>query len=47
MMVVRLAALRTGSLYPPGNIRGTHLFEAESTTGPQGGLKDYVNKKFQ
>jgi hypothetical protein len=25
MKVVRLSALRTGSLYPPGNISGTHL----------------------
>ena len=25
MKVVRLAALRTGSLYPPGNIPGVHL----------------------
>ena len=25
MKVVRLSALRTGRLYPPGNIPGTHL----------------------
>ena len=25
MKVVRLPALHTGRLYPPGNIRGTHL----------------------
>jgi hypothetical protein len=25
MKVVRLSALRTGSLYPPGNIPGTHF----------------------
>jgi len=26
MKVVRLLALRTGRLYPPGNILGTHFF---------------------
>jgi hypothetical protein len=26
MKVVRLSALRTGRLYPPGNIPGTHFF---------------------
>ena len=27
MKVVRLSALRTGRLYPPGNITGTHLYQ--------------------
>jgi len=27
MKVVKLSALRTSRLYPPGNITGTHLFE--------------------
>jgi hypothetical protein len=32
----RLSALRTGRLYPPGNILGTNiLLEAESTPGPE------------
>jgi hypothetical protein len=26
MKVVRLSALRTGRLYPPGNIPGTHFY---------------------
>jgi hypothetical protein len=26
MKVVRLLAVRTGHLYPPGNIPGTHLY---------------------
>ena len=34
MKVVKLSALRTGRLYPPGNITGTHLFERLSR--PQG-----------
>jgi hypothetical protein len=35
MKVVRLSALHTGLLYPPGKIPGTHFFlEAESTPGP-------------
>ena len=36
MKVIKLSALRTGRLYAPGNIPGTHfLLEAESTPGPQ------------
>jgi len=35
MKVVRLSALRTGHLYPPGNIPWySFLLEAESTPGP-------------
>jgi len=34
MMLVRLSALRTGRLYPPGNIPGTHLCQRLSQ--PQG-----------
>jgi len=29
--LVRLSAQRTGRLYPPGNVPGTHLLQAEST----------------
>jgi hypothetical protein len=32
--MVRFSALRTGRLYTPGNIHGTHLSEAQSTQGP-------------
>ena len=43
----RLAAQRTGRLYPPGNIPGTpFLLEDESTPGPECNLKDYANEKF-
>ena len=31
----------------PGNAPGTHLFEAESTPGPQCDRKDFVNEKCQ
>ena len=34
MKVVRLSALRTGRIYPPGNIPGTNLLGAESTPEP-------------
>ena len=34
MKVVRLSALRTGHLYPPGNIPGTHFYQRLSQ--PQG-----------
>jgi len=34
MKVVKFSALRTGRLYPPENITGTHLFE--SLSRPQG-----------
>ena len=34
MKVVRLSALRTGRLYPPGNIPGTHF--CQSLSRPQG-----------
>ena len=48
MKVVRLSALRTGRLYPPGSIPVSHfLLEAESTAGPQCGRKDYKNENFQ
>ena len=33
MKVVRLSALRTGQLYPPGNIPGTHF--CRGLSGPQ------------
>ena len=29
MKVVRLSYLRTGHLYPPGNILGTHFFQRD------------------
>ena len=44
---IRLSALPTNHLYPPGIIPGTHLLETASTPGPQSGRKDYVNEKFQ
>jgi len=34
MKVIRLSALRTGRLYPPGNIPGTHFCQRLSQ--PQG-----------
>jgi len=34
MKVVRLSAVRTGRLYPPGNIPGTHF--SQRLSGPQG-----------
>jgi hypothetical protein len=37
--VLRLSALRAGRLY----LQDIFLLEAESTSGPQCGLKDYVN----
>ena len=47
MKVVRLLAIRTGRLYPRKYSWYLFLLEAESTTGPQCGRKDYVNEKFQ
>jgi len=50
MKVVRFFALRTGCLYSPPPRKYSwysFLLEAESTTGPQSGRKDYVNEKFQ
>jgi len=47
MKVVKVSALRTGRLYPPGNIPGSVLLEAESTPGPLCGGKEYVNEKVQ
>jgi len=46
--VVRLSVLRTGRLYPPGNIPGSHFCsESDSTPGALCRGKDYVNEKFQ
>jgi hypothetical protein len=45
MKVVRLWALRTGVLHPPGNIPGTHFCLRMSQ--PQCPRKDCVNEKFQ
>ena len=46
--VVRSSTLRTGNLYPPENILGTHFWlRLESTPGPQWSRKDYVNENFQ
>jgi len=47
MKVVRLSALCTGHLYPPGNSWYSFLLEAELTSGPWCSRKDYVNEKFQ
>ena len=44
MKVARLLALRTGPLYPPGNIPGTRF--CQKVSQPKG-RKDYVNEKFQ
>jgi hypothetical protein len=33
MKVVRLSALRTGRLYPPGNIPGTHFPQGHDAAG--------------
>ena len=40
---LRLSALLTNCLYPPGIISVTHLLETAPTPGPQSGRKDYVN----
>ena len=41
MKVARLSGIYTGRLYPQ------FLLEAESTTGPHSGRKDYVSEKFE
>jgi hypothetical protein len=47
MKVERLSALRSGHLYPKKYFWYSFLLEAESTTGPQCGQKDFVNEKSQ
>ena len=43
MKVVRLSAVCTDHLYPPGNSWYSFLLEAESTSGPQCGRNYYAN----
>ena len=47
MKVATLSALRIGRLYPQKIPCYSFLLEAESTSGPSSGRKDYVNEKIQ
>ena len=47
MKVLRLSALRTGSLQLPPSPQRNILLEAESTPGPRCGWRNDVNEKFQ
>jgi hypothetical protein len=47
MKVARLSALRTGRLYPPGNIPRAHFCSRLSQSqGHSADRKNYVNEKF-
>jgi len=47
MKVVRLLALRTGRLYQPGNIPGTHLCQRLSQPQGHSVAGRNVSEKFQ